>query len=204
MKKGAESCLYLEDLQRVRLHCLVDLGLNFSAMLRIYDKGAKQSIYRKVLDELPAVLQAESEEQFRVFHSSICEWGVRNVLASNGSGYASYGQIAKTLDVILKVVIDYGHMPDCKKARQLAPWLNSAVDNEMMKMLKREYPDAIAPWPTSIRRVNKEEYVAIQSLIRRFNVEKHCGEITPVQFDDLYWWCLNKCRQYDDERHGCP
>jgi len=55
----------------------------------------------------------------------------------------------------------------------------------MMTMLKREFPDAIEPWPRNIRQVNKESYVALQSLVRRFNIEKHNNQITPVQFDDM-------------------
>jgi len=195
MKNPVEPCI---DVQEVRLRCLIDLGLNFSAMLRLYKRGSKQRLHAKVLSEIQSLLKAESEEQFQRSHSSICEWGVKSLPANEGSGYASYGQAAKTLDVVLKVVIDYGHMPDCSKAKQLSPWLNSAVDNEMMTMLKREYPDAIKPWPRSIRRVNKEEYLAIQSLVRRFNIEKHDNQITPIQFDDIYWWCLNKCRRYKD------
>ena len=195
MKNPSEPCI---DVQEVRLRCLIDLGLNFSAMLRLYKKGSKEKLHIKVLSEIPSLLQSENEEQFQMAHSSLCEWGVEHLPANEGSGYASYGQIAKTLDVVLKVVIDYGHMPDCSKAKQMSPWLNSAVDNKMMTMLKREYPDAIEPWPRNIRRVNKEKYVAIQSLVRRFNIEKHNNRITPVQFDDIYWWCLNKCRQYKD------
>ncbi len=196
MKNPVGPCI---DVREVRLRCLIDLGLNFSAMLRLYRKGSKEKFYNKVLSEIPSLLQSENEEQFQVAHSSICEWGIRELLVNQGSAHASYGQIAKTLDVILKVVIDYGHMPDCSKATQMSPWLNSAVDNEMMKMLKREYPDAIQPWPSNIRRVNKEKYAAVQSLVRRFIMERHSNHIIPVQFDDIYWWCLNKCRQYKDE-----
>lgn len=195
MKNHAATCI---DVQEVRLRCLIDLGLNFSAMLRLYKRGSKGKLFKKVISEMPSLLQSENEEQFQMAHSSICEWGVKHLLANEGSGYASYGQIAKTLDVVLKVVIDYGHMPDCGKATQISPWLNSAIDNKMMMMLKREYPDAIRPWPRNIRRVNKEKCVAIQSLVRRFNIERHNSQITPVQFDDIYWWCLNKCSQYRD------
>jgi hypothetical protein len=195
MKNHGETCI---DVQQVRLRCLIDLGLNFSAMIRLYKKGSKEKLYMKMLSQMPFLLQSKNEQQFQVAHSSICEWGVRHLITNKGSEYASYGQIAKTLDVVLKVVIDYGHMPDCSKAKQLSPWLNSAIDNRMMTMLKREYPDAIKPWPRNIRRVNKEKYVAIQSLVRRFNIDRHKNEITPVQFDDIYWWCLNKCRQYSD------
>jgi len=198
MKDPAEPCI---DAQRVRLLCLIDLGLNFSAMLRLYKKGSKEQLYRKVLSEIPALLQSEDEEQFHIVHSSICEWGTRNVLLNEGLYHASYGQIAKTLDVALKVVIDFGHMPDCYKAKQMSPWLNAAVDNKMMNMIRKNYPSAIKPWPQSVLQVNKENYLAIQGLVRRFIREKHNGRITPVQFDDIYWWRLNKYDKYGDACH---
>lgn len=195
MKYPAEQYI---DTQRVRLLCLIDLGLNFSAMLRLYKKGSKEELYEKVLSEIPALLQSENEEQFHIVHSSICEWGTSNVLLNEGLDYASYGQIAKTLDVTLKVVIDFGHMPDCHKAKQMSPWLNAAVDNKMMNMLKKSYPSAIKPWPQSVRQVNKENYHAIQSLVRRFIRENHNDRITSVQFDHIYWWLLNKYDKYGD------
>ena len=193
MQNTIHPCI---DVQEVRLCCLIDLGLNFSAMLRLYRKGSKEKLYNKVLSEMPFLLQSEDEEQLQITHSSICEWGVRNLPANERLGHASYGQIAKTLDVILKVVIDYGHMPDCRKAKQMSPWLNSAVDNKMMNMLRKNYPDAIKLWPANIRQVNKEKYLTIQSLVRRFNIERHSNRITPVQFDDIYWWYLNKRSKY--------
>jgi len=195
MKNPAEQCI---DTQRVRLMCLIDLGLNFSAMLRLYKKGSKEELYKKVLSEIPALLRAENEEQFHIVHSSICDWGTSNVLLNGGLDYISYGQIAKTLDVTLKVVIDFGHMPDCYKAKQMSPWLNAAVDNKMMNMLKKHYPTAIKPWPQSVLQVNKENYFAVQSLVRRFIREKHDDRITSVQFDDIYWWRLNKYDKYGD------
>lgn len=192
------------DVQEVRLLCLIDLGLDFSAMLRLYEKGSKEKLYNKVLSEIPALLQSENEDQFHIVHSSICEWGTTTVVLNEGLDYASYGQIAKTLDVALKVVIDFGHMPDCHKSRQMSQWLNSAVDTKMMNMLKKNYPSAIRPWPHSIRQVNKESYFAIQSLVRRFIRERHDDRITPVQFDDIYWWNLNKGRKYGDIRVHPP
>ena len=74
--------------------------------------------------------------------------------------------------------------------------LFSAVDNKMMNMLRKNYPDAIKLWPANIRQVNKEKYLTIQSLVRRFNIERHSNRITPVQFDDIYWWYLNKRSKY--------
>ena len=100
MKTDNEQCT---DVKKVRLCCLIDLGLNFSAMLRLYKKGSKEKFYKKVLSEIPSLLQSENEEQLQMTHSSICEWGVRNLPANERLGRASYGQIAKTLDVMSEI-----------------------------------------------------------------------------------------------------
>lgn len=111
----------------------------------------------------------------------------------------SYGQIAKTLDVILKVAIYYCHLPNCEKSREISHWLNAAVDTKMMAMLRRYYRDAIKPWPIRVQDVkDRKSYEAIQELVRRFVMEKQSGKILPVQFDDIYWWKLNKAKFYGD------
>jgi len=39
---------------------------------------------------------------------------------NEGPDDGSYGQIAKSLDVALKVVMDAGHMPNCCKSKQMS------------------------------------------------------------------------------------
>lgn len=63
----------------------------------------------------------------------------RNDRIIKESKVASYGQLAKTLDVTLKVAIYYSHLPNCQKAIKISNWLNAAVDTQMMAMLSKEF-----------------------------------------------------------------
>lgn len=186
-----------DDPAEIRLHAVIDMGLNFSAMLRLYKKESKKQLYEKIFSEIKQLFEAKSEADFTNFHSSICDWGIGNICLRDGKTFASYGQIAKTLDVVLKVAIYYCHLPDCEKSSEISRWLNAAVDTKMMGMLRRDYPSAIERWPIRVRQVNRESYEAIQELVRRYIVEKHPG-ILPVQFDDIYWWKLNKAKVCSD------
>jgi hypothetical protein len=185
-----------DDPAGIRLCNVIDMGLNFSAMLRLYSPGSKKNLHERIHSASKQLFEAESQEAFTRFHSSICGWGIGNILLRNREAFASYGQIAKTLDVVLKVVIYYCHLPDCESSTRLSRWLNAAVDTRMMAMLRRCYPDAIKPFPVAVQEVNsRDRYEAIQGLVRRYITEKHPG-ILPVQFDDIYWWKLNKRRVY--------
>jgi len=187
------------DPAKIRLRNVIDMGLNFSAMLRLYWTGSKRELYQNIFSERKKLFEAKSKEEFTSFHSGICDWGVGNIHLRDGETFASYGQIAKTLDVVLKVAIYYCHLPDCEKCREISRWLNAAVDTKMMAMLRRCYPHALKPWPTTVHEVSdRESYNAIQELVRRFIREKH-PDILPVQFDDIYWWKLNKGKVYSDE-----
>lgn len=193
--------LKLNDPQEARLHNVIDMGLNFSAMIRLFDKGAKKKLRARILAEIGGVFEAKSEKHFKDIHSSFCSWGTNNIkLAArrkNGqiikrARRASYGQIAKTFDVVLKVAVYYCHLPNCEKSEPISEWLNAAVDTKMMALLKKCYPEAMRSWPATIERVNSSAYMVIQEVVRKFITERHGGSITSVQFDDIYWEALNR------------
>ncbi len=129
-------------------------------------------------------------------------WGVRQIILAERknkrgqvvkkAGPASYGQIAKTFDVVLKVAVYYCHLPNCEKSQQISGWLNAAVDTRMMGMLKKYYLEDIASWPATIEQVDNSTYMSIQEIVRKFIAERHNGNIIPVQFDDIYWRALNR------------
>ncbi|MBM4445029.1 MAG: hypothetical protein FJ020_06980 [Chloroflexi bacterium] len=191
----------LYDPAAYRLHNIVEMALQFSAMLRLFEKGSKLSFREAVIDQVAAISRLESESDFAQLHHAFCNWGVDNILLAerNRKGQvtkrgmkASYGQIAKVLDVALNVMVNDCHLPNCEKAQQISGWLNAAVDTKMMAMLRKCYPQDLKPWPRTIEDVDRDAYVAIQRTVRRFIEDKHRGAITPVQFDDIYWWVLNK------------
>ena len=137
-----------------------------------------------------------------VIHLSFCSWGIKEIILAEKSrksgqvikkaGPASFGQIAKTFDVVMKVAVYYCHLPSCEKSRQISGWLNAAVDTRMMAMLKTCYLADMASWPTTIKQVDSSAYRSIQEIVRKFISERHNGNIIPVQFDDIYWRALNR------------
>jgi len=193
--------LKLNDPPIARLNNIIDMGLDFSAMMRLFEKGAKKKLRARILSEIRRIFQAESKEQFNDIHTDFSNWGMANIMLAerrkNGqiiksTAPASYGQIAKILDVVLKVAVYYCHLPDCERSRLISGWLNAAVDTKMMQFLNKCYSEDIKRWPTTIERVNSSEYRAIQGIVRKFIDEHHNGSISPVQFDDVYWEALNR------------
>jgi len=190
-----------DDLKAVKLRNMVDMALSFSAMMRLFEGGSKETIQTEILKRLQSFFTAGSESEFRSAHIDFCEWGIKEITRTDREkdgelvkekGPASYGDMAKILDVVLHVVIHYAHRPDCGPAQTLSKWLNPAMDTKMMAFLAGCYPDALKPWPKTIEQVGKDEYKAIQNTVRQFIKEEHKDKILPVDFDDIYWEALNR------------
>lgn len=183
--------------EEIREENILEMGLAFSAMIRLFKKGEKPKLLERLLqEEGQAIFKAESQKEFSRAHTKFCNWGTKNILLAQKrrkgkiiqpEAPASYGQIAKTLDVTLKVAVYYAHLPNCNKSQDLLKWLNAAVDTKMVVQLKKQYPDDIRVWPKTIKQVSSITYVAIQNVVRKFIKEYHNNQILPVQFDEIYW-----------------
>ena len=201
------------NIDKIKLFNIVDMGLSFSAMIRLYEKESKRIIRANVLNILEEFHLTNSDCQFEEHHESFCDWGVRTIVLAervrNGRvikkrGPASYGQIAKTLDVVLKVVVHYCHWPNKKKSEELRQWLHAAIDNKMMHFLKGHHPKYFPRWPMSVESVDKSSYKKLQQLVKIFIREKHQNEILPVNFDDLYWHRLNRQKEWGPIKPDMP
>lgn len=189
------------ELKEIRWQNIIDMGLTFSAMIRLFDKKSKKLLHDQIMSEAKNIFGVSSKEQFDKIHSRFCEWGIRNISLAEkkregriikNSTHASYGQIAKTLDVVLKVAVYYSNLPDFEKSIKICKWINAAVDTKMMAMLKNVYPTDIQPWPVTVEQVDRSKYEALQQIVRKFIKERHDNNIWPVQFDDIYWNKLNR------------
>lgn len=183
-----------KQLDEATLNNIIDMGLTFSAMIRLFDKDTKKKLHERLIKTANSIFRAKSEEEFKKIHSQFCEWGTDNIRLAKKSMRASYGHIAKTLDVVLEVAVYFCGLPDSDQSKQLHPWLNAAVDTKMMTKLKECYPEAIESWPKVIKDVDCDSYKKIQETVRKFISEKHHGCIIPVEFDVYYWWKLNRER----------
>ncbi len=180
---------------------IIDMGLGFSAMIRNFITGTKEELHKKITEDIDKIFMASNKNDFNAFHVAFCKWGVRNIMLAERkkdgmvikkSGPASYGQIAKTFDVVMKVSIYYSYLPDCVTAKRLIPLLNAAVDNRMMRMLKKDYKNKMLIWPKTVEEVDEEKYNKLQEIVYQFIKDKHNDQIIPVQFDDIYWKQLNR------------
>jgi len=189
------------ELEDVKQRNIVDMALGFTAMMRLFEEGSKETIQAEILQRLPRFYASRSEEVFKAAHNDFCMWGVGKILTAEKkkkgkvikeTAPASYGHMAKILDVVLHVVIRYAHRPDCQTAERLSAWLNPAMDTRMMDFLAGCYPDALKPWPKTIEQVKEKDYEVIQQKVRQFIKEEHQGKILPVDFDDIYWEALNR------------
>lgn len=189
--------------EKLRFENIVDMGLAYSAMIRLFVKGEKVKLQEQFVNSTAERLfNITSKQEFDDIHSDFCKWGIKNIFLAerkrNGiviksKGPASYGQIAKTLDVLLKVVVYYCHLPDLEGSNKLCPWINAAVDTNMMRELRENYPNEVQPsWPTAIEEVQEKEYLKIQELVRRAIRELHNDKITPPQYDDIHWRLANQ------------
>lgn len=190
-----------KNAEETKLNNIVDMGLTFSAMVRLFSKGTKRPLHNRLITSIKETLVIQSEEEFKKIHSAFCQWGMKEILLAEkrkrgivivNSAPASYGQIAKTFDVVFKVAIYYCHLPNYELSNRISGWLNAAVDTKMMAMLRKCYPDDAKYLPSSIKSVDENTYKKIQEIVRKFIREKHDNNILPVQFDDIYWSALNR------------
>lgn len=182
------KCIDKNMIDRIRFENIIDVGLTSSAMVRLFSKCTKGSKLRcRTTETVEQILKAESELEFRAIHSHFCQWGIVEVTLAKKNKPASYGQIAKTLNVVLKVVVYYCHLPEYEKSKELSKWLDAAVDTKMMAELRKRYPLDMKPWPHTIEDVHEQNYEEIQKIVKQFIREVHEDSISPVQFDDYYW-----------------
>jgi hypothetical protein len=205
--KRAKSC----DLEEIRLQNIIHAGITFSGMMRLLKENQKITLYEKLLECMNSLNNTKDVDSFEKMHSEFCKWGTENVWLAektNNGTYQkperliSYGQIAKTLNVVLKVVVHYCQLPDQDRANTIRPWLHAAVDNKMMTMLKSKHNSELNPWPKSIEKVCRDQYFLIQSIVQDFIKQRHGNNtFLAVNYDDIYWNLLNKKGpdQADDE-----
>jgi hypothetical protein len=182
--------------ERLRFEHIIDMGLAWSAMMRVFEKGAKVKLQSQIVNNIAEKIFNAPKEEFLGIHQEFCDWGTENVKQRDGKSQASYGQIAKTLDVTLKVAVYYCHLPDCEKYEEICGWLNAAVDTAMMRDLKKrrekDFPDLVKSWPTSLKKVDTvDTYHRVQQLVREDIKREHNGATGP-QWEDIHWEEANK------------
>ena len=167
---------------------ILNMAFDFASMARTFKPGSKDKFLVKVRALLPRLAEVGSQEEFDRLHEELCRWGCRSLKPSHtGHPRASYGQVAKTLNVVLKVVVYYCGLPNRDQAARLLPWLHPAIDNAMMKYLRRQYRRDFPKGIKSISGVDKRTYSVLRQLAARDSKEHLGGGLYPVQWEDIAW-----------------
>ncbi len=190
----------LKNLANLRLSKIVEMKNSFSVMIRRFQVGSKEIVHKKIGCILPEIAKLDGVESFQRAHDQFCTWGVQNLslAAKKRRGKVvkslfppSYGQVAKILDTLLKIVIYYKNWPDEQTSERVGKYLNSPLDNKMMMLMKFKYPHYFKQWPSILENVDKSTYLSVQELVRNILKDEGRG-LMPVQFDDLYRDILNR------------
>ena len=118
---------------------------------------------------------------------------MRNIRSRKQSkeSLASYGQVAKTLNVVLRVVMFYCNLPETMLAEKIVPFLHPAIDNKMMGYLRKNYRNKFPKNLFSIASVNKENYFQLQELVAK-DMKKNVEEpLYCVQWEYIIWVRVN-------------
>lgn len=183
--------------EKAKWEMIVGMATDFSGMMRNFEKGSTGTLKRHLSEELrdgQRLLEVKCRGDYEKFHGDFCSWGITHIKQTkrNGGSAASYGQVAKTLNVAMKVIIYYCHYPNREKSEQISKWLHAPIDTAEMALLKKTTKGEAESWPRTLKLVDKSIYDSIQEHVRRFIDEKHYGAITPVKFDDMYWPLVNQ------------
>ncbi|MCK4252591.1 hypothetical protein KAX97_14175, partial [candidate division WOR-3 bacterium] len=76
-------------------------------------------------------------------------------------------------------------------AKTILPFLNTAIDNPILKHLKKSFPSEYVLTKT-VEQIDESTYKKLQKLIRSDIKENFNNDILPTQYDDIMWHRLNR------------
>jgi len=190
----------LELAEDAKRNNILDMAITFTAMMRVFAKGSKERIARRLGELTSGLPEITSAEDYERIHRMFCEWFCREIRTAerklkNGktkpSQPASFGQAAKVLDIVLKVYVFYCSLPSSDAASRISQFLHGAVDTPIMDHLKCKYPDGPVR-ATTIEQVDEQTYRTLQDLLAQDIENSFHSDILPVQYDDIVWRELNR------------
>ncbi len=168
---------------------IIELGLDFSAMTRVFAGGSYDSIVERLEGFVSKLRCVGHKEEYEHLHAEFCQWFTERICTArkqfkNGTSRpscaCSYGQAAKVLDVAAKVYVYYCGLPSAEIANRLIPLLHTALDTKMMEHLGVS---------ATLLDIDRRAYADLQARVVRAIGD---SGIHPVQYDDVIWRRLNR------------
>jgi hypothetical protein len=196
-KMNSEKAYSVSEIKQKNV---IDMGLTFSAMIRLFEKGSKPKISERLFVEFQKLNKIKTLSEFKSFHNHFCEWFTNNIKTAqremNGrvikeTSNALYGHAAKLIDVVLKVYVYYSSLPDIHIAETILPFINTAIDNPILNHLKKSFPKE-AILSNTVEQIDQSTYDKLQKLIKLDIAKNFNNDIIPTQYDDIMWNRLNR------------
>jgi hypothetical protein len=182
--------LTLSEAREARDENIIEIALDFSGMLRVFEKGSNLKIIPKLREFFKRLDSINDKAAFDSTHVGFCNWFTQNIRTATKklksgeirpSVECSYGHGAKVIDIAAKVYVYYCEQPSAEVARRVVPMLHCALDTPMMLLLDTA--------KTTIQEVDQQEYEQLQVLVS----SKIVGQgIYAVQYDDIMWRRLQR------------
>jgi len=169
---------------------VVDMAVGFTKMPRVFTKGNTALIKEQLVEILDGLDEIGSYDDLMKMHDDFYKWCLENITPAKGAKRPSYGQVAKVIDVVLKVYVYYCKLPNPTKAEKLVPMLNSPIDTQIYKHLLKLVGQSTSR--ANLKRIDKDLYHTLQELIRVDILKSFNSDIFPVQYDDIMWRRLNR------------
>jgi hypothetical protein len=192
----------LLDIDGAKRMNIIEMGLAFTAMMRLFVKGSNNRIAAKLEELFLLLVDVRSAGEYDVRHRSFCDWFIRHVRTAekkhlNGrvraEGPSSYGQAAKVLDIAAKVYFHYCSQPTAEIAARMVPFLHGAIDTPILKHLKKSERARARVRAATIKEVDEDTYQHLQSLLaRKSKNESSNRKLHAVEYDDILWRRLNR------------
>ena len=65
--------------EEIQKKSVIDMALTFTAMIRLFEKGSKSKISKKLYDEFQTINEIKKSDDFYAFHDRFCKWFTNNI-----------------------------------------------------------------------------------------------------------------------------
>lgn len=184
-----------EKVEDYKIKNIIEMAVSFTAMGRVFEKGSLKKIKEKLYSCIEEFLNLSTKEEHHKKHKGFCKWFTTNIKTAERkkdgkiiktSQPASYGHATKIIDIVLKVCVYYCNL---SSNSSIVEWLNGAIDNPILKDIKKHHKPQIISQVSTIGGINKKGYEELQKIICE---ESKKEGLFPVQYEDIKWRDLNR------------
>ena len=83
----------------VRKGNIIDMSLGFTAMMRIFEAGAKAKITSRFADFSEQLVNVKSENEYEKLHSRFCEWFSKSIRTARNEVLAPHMDTARRFSI---------------------------------------------------------------------------------------------------------